>query len=154
MRLFFCAAAAVSLGGCGYSVGGLIEHEAVSVPMFDSLSERRTHEFDLHRAVTDEAKKRGVRVDPAAPVELKGRILDITEPTLVENPGDVPIVGAVSFRFEAALVDRATKRELWKRVLEESASFSTGRSESRETARQEVMDRLARRVINLLEKDW
>lgn len=154
MRLILIAAGAAVVSGCGYSFGGLIEHESVSLPIFDNVSERREHEFSLHRAVSHEFQAQGVRIDSSAPVELRGRILDITEPALVEGTGDVVVVGAVSFKLEVTLVNRGTGREISKRVLEESASFSSGRSESRETARQEVIDRLARRVVRELEKDW
>lgn len=155
MKLTLWAACAVAVAGCGYRVGGLVEHESVRLPMFDSLSERRTHEFDLHRAVSRELQAQGVRVnDPAASVEMRGKILDITEPSVVEGTSDVVVVGSVLFRLEVTLVSTATGRELSKRVLEESASFSSGRSESRDTARQEVIARLARRVVTLLWKDW
>ena len=155
MRLILWAACAATVAGCGYSFGGLIEHEAVLLPIFDNLDERRTHEFDLTKAVARELMARGVRVnDPSAAVELKVKILEITEPSVVEDPADRPLVGAVSFRIEATLLARPSAREMLKQVLEESASFSSGRSESRETARQEVIDRLARRVVTLLEKDW
>jgi len=154
MRTFAWIAAA-TLAGCGYSAGGLIEHESVKVHPFDNLDERRTHEFDLTRAVDRALAARGVRVnDPDAPIELRGKILKITEPTLVENPGDVPIVGAVTFRIEVTLVSSATGRELSKKEREETASFSTGRFETRDTARQEVIKKLADWVVTLVEKDW
>ncbi len=66
----------------------------------------------------------------------------------------MPIVGSVSFRIEVALVSRATGRELSKKEREETASFSTGRFETRETARQEVIKKLASWVVTLVEKDW
>ncbi|HTF56001.1 MAG TPA: hypothetical protein VK661_01920 [Planctomycetota bacterium] len=154
MRTFAWIAAA-ALAGCGYSAGGLIEHESVFLPTFDNLDERRTFEFDLTRAVGRELAARGVRVNaPDAPIELRGKILKITEPTLVENPGDVPIVGSVSFKIEVALVSRSTGRELSKKEREETASFSSGRFETRETARQEVIKKLASWVVTLVEKDW
>lgn len=148
------AAVAGSAAGCGYSVGGLIERDtAVSLPHFDNLSERREHEFSLHRAVARELQARGVRIDDAAPVVMRGKILEITEPVRVEGGSDQPIVQSVVYRVEITLVSRADGREISKRVLEESASFSQGRLENSETARQAVIDRLARRVVSLLEKE-
>ncbi|HZN61742.1 MAG TPA: LPS assembly lipoprotein LptE [Planctomycetota bacterium] len=155
MKLLLWACGAASLAGCGYSVGGMVEHPSVYVPIFDTKSERRGAEFDLLRATADELKKNGVDVnDPAAPVELKGVILDITEPSRVEGEGDVVVVGAVAFKVEITLVSRPEGREISKWVLEESASFSSGRSETRDTARREVITRIARRVVTLLWKDW
>lgn len=145
----------LAAAGCAYTAGDLIEHESVVVRIFDNIDERRTHEFELTRAVNRELAARGVRVnDPEAAVELRGRILEITEPSVVEGSGDVVVVGAVSFRLEVALVNRASGKEISKAEKVETASFSSGRSESRETARREVYDRLARWVVTRLEKDW
>jgi hypothetical protein len=148
------AACASTAAGCGYSVGGLIARDtAVSLPHFDNLSERREHEFSLHRAVARELQARGVKIDEAAPLVMRGKILDITEPVRVEGESDQPIVAAVSYRVEITLVNRSDGREISKQVLEEAVSFSQGRLENSETARQAVIDRLARRVVSLLEKE-
>ena len=144
---------AVVVAGCGYSVGGLIEHRSVYLPIFGSDSERREHEFELHRAVSRELMTQGVTNKADADLEVRGKILDITEPTLVEDPANRPQVGSVVFRVEIKLISRPSGREIAKRVLEESAPFSTPRLESRETARQAVIDRLARRIVTMLEKE-
>ncbi|HZL72285.1 MAG TPA: hypothetical protein VFC86_07485, partial [Planctomycetota bacterium] len=121
--------------------------------LFGSNSERRGHEFDLHKAVSKEFQAQGVAIDPAADIEVRGLILDITAPTLVEDPSDRPQVGSVAVKVEITLISRPSGREIRKRVLEESAPFSTPRFETLETARQQVIDRLARRVVSLLEKE-
>lgn len=146
-------AGAAAFSGCGYTVGSLIEHRSVALPIFKSDSERRGHEFELHKAVAQEFKAQGVDIDPSADLEVRGMILDITEPTLVEDPADRPQVGSVAFKVEITLISRPSGREIRKRVLEESAPFTTPRFESRETARQAVIDRLARRVVSMLEKE-
>jgi hypothetical protein len=155
MRFMHCAAAAAaSLAGCGYSVGHLQEYPAAIVPIFGSQSERRGAEFELHKAVCDELKAQGVRVnDGSASVELRGLILDITEPALVEGSSDQVVVGSVAFRLEITLVSRTTGEAIWTRVLEETAPFSAQRLQTRDTARQAVIDRLARRVASMLEKE-
>jgi hypothetical protein len=146
--LFFFAA-------CGYSAGGLYEHRAVRVRLFDNNDERRLHEFDLTRAVVRELQAGGVRVNTAdAPVELVGSIVEITQPTAVEGKQDVVVVGSVVFRIQLVLRDLRTGRDLSTAERVESASFSTARAETLETARQEVFDRLARWVVTRLEKDW
>ena len=147
------SAGVAALAGCGYSMGGLIEHHSVYLPIFGSESERRGHEFDLHRSVASELATRGVRLHEDAELEIRGKILDITEPTLVEDPADRPQVGSVAFRVEIVILSRPSGREISRRVLEESAPFSIPRLESRETARQAVIDRLARRVVSMLEKE-
>lgn len=153
MRFLLLAVCAGSLAGCGYSVGGLIGQDMVSLPLFDSLSERREHEFSLHRAVSRELQTRGVRIDSSATLEMRGKILDITEPVVVEGADDEVVVGAVEFRVEITLISRPEGREIMKRILVEKSPFSTDRFETRETARQAVLDRLARRVVSLLEKE-
>ena len=153
MRFLIASAGAVVLAGCGYTVGGLIEHRAVYLPIFGSESERREHEFDLHRAVSRELMTQGVTNKSDADLEVRGKILDIREPTLVEDPADRPQVGSVVFRVEITLISRPSGKEIAKRVLEESAPFTVPRFESRDTARQAVIDRLARRIVSMLEKE-
>jgi len=148
-------AALVFAAGCGYSSGELREHGAVRLAIFDNVDERRTHEFDLTRSVARELSARGVRVNGSgASVELRGTLLAVTEPSVVEGQKDVVVVGAVSFKLQVVLVDVATGRELRRSERTETASFSTARAESRETARQEVFDRLADWAVRNLEKDW
>jgi len=143
------------LTACGYSAGGLYEHRAVRVRLFDNNDERRLHEFDLTRAVVRELQAGGVRVNTTdAPVELLGSIVEITQPTAVEGKQDVVVVGSVAFRIQVVLRDIKSGRDLSTSEHIESASFSTARAESLETARQEVFDRLARWIVSRLEKDW
>jgi len=140
---------------CGYEVGNLYEIRDVKVDIFDNLSERRTQEFDLTDAIVQEISARGIRVNARdAAYTLKGRILDIRTPSLVDqkNTDDV-IVSSVLFHVEVRLID-AQGNELWKDSRIEQAAFSTQRGESNETARQRVFDRLARWVVSRLEKQW
>jgi len=153
IRLF--APLALALAGCGYSTNELLEHSAVTLRIIDNQDERRTQEFDLTRLVARELAARGVHVNASdAPVALEGTILQITEPSIVEGQSDVVVVGAVSVRLQVVVRDRKTGREISRRERVETASFSSGRSESRQTARQEVFDRLARWVATSLERDW
>lgn len=148
-------ALALAASSCGYTSGDLRESRSVKLRILENFDERRTHEFDLTRAIARELAARGVRVNaPGADVELQGAILSITQPSVVEGQSDVVVVGAVSVRFEVSLMDVKTGaiRRRMERV--ESASFSTDRAESRETARQEVFDRLAEWAVRVLEKDW
>jgi len=140
---------------CGYEVGNLYEIRDVKVDIFDNLSERRTQEFDLTDAIVQEISARGIRVNARdAAYTLKGRILDIRTPSLVDQKNtDDTIVSSVLFHVEVRLID-AQGNELWKESRIEQAAFSTQRGESNETARQRVFDRLARWVVSRLEKQW
>ncbi len=124
--------------------------------ILDNEDERRTHEFDLTRSIARELASRGVRVNaPDATRELRGRILSISQPSIVEGRSDAVVVGAVSIKVEIVVVDLRTGRELRRVERVESASFSTARAESPETARQELFDRLADWAVRALEnQDW
>ncbi len=140
---------------CGYSAGGMYEYRAVKVAIFDNKDERRLHEFDLTRAVVRELQADGIRVNSSdARVEVQGSIQEITQPTAVEGKQDVVVVGTVVFRLQIVVREITSGRELKVDERVESASFSTARGESLETARQEAFDKLARWVATKLEKDW
>jgi hypothetical protein len=146
---------ALAASSCGYEVGNLYEIRDVKVDIFDNSSERRTHEFDLTDAVVREMAARGIRVNARdAAYTLKGRILDIRTPSVVDQKNtDQVVVGSLLFSLEIRLID-AHGTELWKDVRNETSSFTTARGESFETARQKVFDRLARWVVAHLEKQW
>lgn len=97
----------------------------------------------------------GIAVNsPDAPVEIVGTIADFREPAVIERGKDEVLVSSVAIRLEISLVRRSDGKVLWTDARTESATFATQRSESRETARREVLDRLARWVVTRLEKDW
>lgn len=146
---------ALSCSSCGYEIGNLYEIRDVKVDIFENLSERRTHEFDLTEAIVHEIAARGIRVNAKdAAYTLKGRILDIRTPAVVEQKNtDQVVVGSLLFNLEIRLID-AHGNELWKDVRVEQAPFTAARGETFETARQRVFDRLARWVATHLEKQW
>jgi len=145
----------LAMVSCGYEIGNLYEVRDVKVDMFDNQSERRTQEFDLTDAVVHEISARGIRVNARdAAYTLKGRILDIRTPSLVDEKGtDQVLVGSLVMSLEIRLID-ANGTELWKDHRAETASFAQARGESFETARQKVFDKLARWVVAHLEKQW
>ena len=144
-----------ALGSCGYEMGNLYEIRDVKVDMFDNVSERRTHEFDLTDSVVHEISSRGIRVNARdAAYTLKGRILDIRTPSLVDQKNtDQIVVGSLVMTLEIRLID-ANGSELWKDIHTESSSITAQRGETFETARQKVFDRLSRWVVSHLEKEW
>lgn len=143
------------MAGCSYQVGGLVEHRRVKLSVFDNTTERRTHEFDLTGAIARELAAAGVAVNsPDSDVELVGKISDFREPTVVTTGQDEVLISSVSIEIELSLVRIRDRKVLWRAAQRESASFATQRGESRETARQEVFQRLARWTLQKLEKDW
>ena len=143
------------LGACGYQVGGLYPERDLRVEAFDNISERRTHEFELTGAVVRELIARGFRVNAAAaPLVLKGRILDLRTPSVVDQVDtDQVLVSSLTMRLEISLMG-VDGRERWKDERIERVAFTPSRGESVETARREAVDRLALWVVAHFEKDW
>lgn len=146
---------ALGLFSCGYEIGNLYEIRDVKVDVFDNQSERRTQEFDLTYSIVHEISARGIRVNAKdAAYTLKGRILDIRTPSLVDLKNtDQILVGSLTMTLEIRLID-ANGSELWKDVRTEGSSISAQRGETFESARQKIFDRLARWVVSHLEKEW
>lgn len=146
---------ALLLGSCGYEMGNLYEIRDVKVDMFDNLSERRTNEFDLTDSIVHEITSRGIRVNARdAAYTLKGRILDIRTPSLVDQKNtDQIVVGSLAMTLEIRLLD-ANGAEVWKDLRTETSSITAARGETFESARQKVFDRLSRWVVSHLEKQW
>jgi hypothetical protein len=146
---------ALTVSSCGYEIGNLYEIRDVKVDIFENNSDRRTQEFDLTDAVVHEMTARGIRVNARdAAYTLKGKILDIRTPSLVDQKNtDQVVVGSLLFSVEIRLID-AHGTEVWKDLRSESSSFTAARGESLETARQKIFDRLARWVVSHMEKQW
>ena len=146
---------ALGCSSCGYELGNLYEIRDVRVETFENVSERRTQEFDLTDSIIHEMTARGIRVNAKdAAYTLKGRILDIRTPSVVDQKlTDQVVVSSVMFALEIRLMD-AGGNEVWKDSRTETAPFAMARGESFESARQKVFDRLARWVVAHLEKQW
>jgi hypothetical protein len=141
------------LGSC-YSVGGLYENRNVKVDVFDNITERRTEEFDLTSAVVHEMTARGLRVNGLdAPVTLTGKIVDMRTPTVVSGDLNAVVVGSLSIRLQIRLVT-ADGKDVWKDETTQSASFTSTRGQTFNSARAEAYDRLARWVVAHFEKEW
>ena len=152
-RPLSAALTCLSLASC-YSVGGLYAVRDVKVRVFDNVTERRTHEFDLTYAVEREMTARGLRVNESgAPYTLEGRILDMRTPSVVSGDLDVVVVGSISLRVEIRLVD-AEGREIWRDERTDSVSFTSKRGQTFDSARFEAFDRVARWVVAHFEKEW
>jgi hypothetical protein len=141
--------------GCGYHVGTLHGVRSLSVPVFENQTERRLSELELTNAVVRDLRAQGLTVNrPEAPYVLKGEIVDIDQPTVVEGRQDVVVVGSVAVKMRLELRERGSGKMLWTDQHTESAAFSGSRGQSLESARAEVYDRLARWVTTKLEQDW
>ena len=98
---------AACLSSCGYELGNLYTYRDVQVNIFENVSNRRIHEFDLTNAIVHEMSSRGIRVNRSdAKYILEGSIVDIRTPSVVENDLDQVTVGSLRFQVEVRLVDR------------------------------------------------
>lgn len=151
----FAALLCSALGACGYQVGGLYPDRDVRIETFDNVSERRTHELELTGMVTRELASRGFRVNGSdAPLVLRGRILDMRTPSVVDQVDtDQLLVGSLVVRLEIELTG-TDGRERWRDARTERVTYTPSRAEGFETARREAFDRLARWVVAHFEKEW
>ena len=137
-----------------YDIGSLYDIRDFNIEIFDNVSDRRTHEFDLSQAIARELAGRGVRVrSTGAEHTLRGRIFEIRNPSVVEGKTDVVLVGSLQFHVEATLVGPDGK-PVWSEERTETVSFAGARGETLESARREMFDRLARWLASRLEKGW
>jgi hypothetical protein len=139
--------------GCGYSWGSRLSVSELSVSVFDNLTERRDHEFELARQVVQEVRQAGVKVKPTASMRLEGEIMKITLPALAESSADAVLVGSFSMKIRYRLVDRSGK-VLWEKTDSGSATFDTLRGKPVSAARREVFRRLGEGIVSKLEGGW
>jgi hypothetical protein len=123
--------------------------------MFDNQTERRDHEFDLTRLVIRELGRQGIHVDPSADHELRGEIVDIQQPVVVDDRLDNPRVTSFVMRVQFRLVNRKNPKEpIFSGTATEAATFSVLRGQSLESARGEVLDRLSKSIVSKFESQW
>lgn len=152
-------AAPLGTGGCGYSTQPIYldSVRTVAVPIFDNTTDRRLHEFDLTNAVVREIHSRTpIRVAPPerADAVLNGRITHFLTPALVEGSKEAVLESSVTVTLQITLTERATNKVLLKDTKTISALFSTRRGETFESASAEAIEKLARWVVQRLEKAW
>lgn len=162
-RLLCVGGAIALLGGClwDYTWGGGYRPSVrtVAVPIFDNKSIRRGHEFDLTQAVAREIVTRTpyrIVADPAqADVVVRGTIVQFTQPALALGVTDTVVQGSVRIEIEVRLVEGRTGKVVAEPApYAEWASLVPARGETLDTARAEVLDKLARWVVRQLEEPW
>ena len=146
------------VSGCGYSPGYRMPRGVtrVSVPIFknETIPFRKDLEYELTRAV----KKEFQLMTPAELTSmedsnaiLRGSVLEFEEGVLVESgSGGVQEAGIV-MRVGIQLIRSRDERVLLERAVEARASYSLAAGETIESARQEAMTDIARRIIAEIE---
>lgn len=159
------ACLALAISGCGYRMGNGFEPEiqSVYVPIFTSQSDRRGLEFQLTEAVQKQIQLRTpfrVVDQPAADTQLIGKIVNTRKRVLGETKNDDPRELQMSLTVEVRWENLKTGEVLAeKRVpisqqeiqLIQNAEFAPEVGQSLATGYQQVTERMAREIVDLME---
>jgi hypothetical protein len=154
--------------GCGYTLGTPTVHgvRTVHVPIFKSLSFRRNLDYLVTEAVQREIRMRGsYRLDDAETADtiLRGRIVEFRKTPLLENRYDDPREVQLMVGAEVTWVDRRTGQILQQQTFPiaseltaqaSNVNFSPEVGHSLASAQQESAQRLAAKIVDLMEVPW
>ncbi len=156
------------VAGClGYNVGPAFSPgvRTVAVPIFKSDQFRRGIEFQLTEAVQKELKLRGLQIakDPYAETRLTGQIVSYRKDLLSESAFDDARELQLSLAVMVTWEDVRTGQILNQQeislppealYLTSNASFAPEIGQSLATANQQVVDQVARDIVNKMEMPW
>lgn len=164
LSLLPCLLCGVLLSGCaGYRVGaGTLyrpDVQTIAVPVVESESLRPHLGERLTEAIVREIHLQTpyqVSSEATAQSVLRVRILNDTKRVLGENindePRDLQVGSLVSATWTNRFGEPLTQRP--EIVLDLNANFIPEGGQSMLTAQQDVIDKLARRIVAQLEADW
>ena len=158
----------IAIAGCGYTLGTqpLYGVRTVHVPVFKSESFRRNLDYLLTEAVQREIRTRTtyrLEDEETADTILKGRIVEIRKTPLSETRYDDPREVQLMVGAEVTWVDRRSGQILQQETFPIGASLTQQASnvsfapevgQSLATAQQDAAQRLASRIVDLLEIPW
>lgn len=148
------------LTGCGYTSRSLLEQNvrSIYVPIFDNKTFRRGLEFELTKAVKEEILfKTRLKLEDKDRAEtvLLGRITDIKERVLIENPDAEVVESSVTIHVQFSLEDQRTGRTIIKNTdVATTAEFIARRNEDVKIGEVEAFVDIAEKIINLMEEKW
>ena len=159
---------AISLSGCGYTVGNNFPRDikTVSVPIFENQTNRRGIEFQLTEAVQKEITKRShfkLARGMDADTRLTGKIVGFRKDVLGENAFDDPRELQVTLMVKITWEDLRTGKLLAEQEtplspdaipLAAQSEFSPETGQSLATAMDTAMQSMARKIVNLMETPW
>lgn len=156
-----------ALTGCGYRFGHHADPtiRSVAVPMFQSVADRTDLEIQLTEAVQKEIQSRTPFLlvhEGQADTVLRGKLVGVRKRplsrTITDDPREVEFALAVEVSWE----DRRGQRlnagsvpitpDLVPVLATGSQAVSIG--QTRATANQQAIQRLARQVVDLMEVPW
>tara|TARA_B100000029_G_C17300391_1_gene860417 strand:- start:184 stop:729 length:546 start_codon:yes stop_codon:yes gene_type:complete len=154
--------------GCGYLVGPMHREQirTISVPVFVCQDDRRDLGLRLTEAVHKEIQRRlpyRIVKQAGADSKLSGRVLAAYKDVIGETRNDDPRTLQMQLAVEVTWTDTRTDEVLARQVVAENsppvtlisdARFVPETGQSMATASQEVIERMARRIVDLLEAPW
>ena len=167
MLLLAVAAGGLLPCGCGYKFGHLADPtiRSVAVPTFGSVADRRGIELQLTEAVVKQIQTRTpfrLAHEAEADTILRGRVVGVRKRGLSRTLTDDPREAEFALAVEVTWEDRRGQ-VLNSRTVPIAPDVvpvvSTGTQavelgQTRATAQQEAVDRLARQVVDLMELPW
>lgn len=148
------------LVGCGYTSRSLLEQNvrSIYVPIFDNETFRRGLEFELTKAVKEEILfKTRLKLEDKdrADTVLLGKITDVKERVLIENPDAEVVESSVTIYVNFSLKDQRTGRMIIKETnVSTTAEFIARRNEDVKIGEVEAFVDIAEKIINLMEEKW
>ena len=152
--------------GCGYTVNKSFDQEirSVHVPIFQSESDRRGWEFPLTEAVHKEIQLRTpfrLVSEPTADTQLIGRIKNVRKRVLGETRNDDPRELQMSLTVGVRWENLHTGETIAERDLAltgqeiqliQRAEFAPEIGQSLASAQQQLVDRLARDIVDMMKR--
>lgn len=168
LRGVFAGGIGALLPGCGYMVGQSYSPElrTVSVPIFENVTFRRGIEFQLTEAVQKEITRRTpyrLARGAEADTRLTGKIVDVRKDVLGETAQDDPRELQVTYMVRVSWEDLRNGQILAQQEvpiapadvpLVGQAEMAPEVGQSLATATQDAVDRLARRIVDMMEVPW
>ncbi len=158
----------LTAGGCGYTFGPqpIAGARTVHVAIVQTDSFRRNMDYLLTEAIQQEIRSRtNYRLASRATADtiLTGRIIDMRKDLLSETRFDDARELQLSLGIQITWTDRRTGRVLQERVFPvgqalsryaASVSFAPELGHSMATAQQQAAERLAARIVDMMEMPW
>ncbi|MBI3723089.1 hypothetical protein HY251_03920 [bacterium] len=168
------AALLLLLPGCAYHVGfrPAIAERDIAVPIFENRTLRRGYEYALtthvRRRILDQTPLQ-LAHEASAKAVLKGTIVFVSDgiviPAPIADPTAPPIESSIVISVEVAVMRRGTLvvgadssgeggSPDSPVVLTESQNFVPAFGQSRDSAADKALRKLAERIVDLLEAGW
>jgi hypothetical protein len=159
MKILLCLSALCVVLGCGYAPDTHIsDARTIFIPIFENYTLWRGFEFELtnvvHNAVLAHFPNYRIVTDPAkSDMVLKGEILGISKPVLVEGDLGATIQSQVVINVRVVLKESKSDKIIYKGEKAESGEMVGQRAENEDTAKVKVYEKLARWITTILEID-